>query len=53
MSFKSPTFGFLAVALLELVSAATLPLACNSLQTKFANVTFLPQSTDYATQIAR
>lgn len=53
MSFKSPTFGLLGVALLELVSAATLPPACNSLQTKFPDVTFLPQSTNYATQIAR
>ena len=53
MSFSSPTFRLLFVALIELVSAATLPPACNSLQTKFPDATFLPQSTDYATQIAR
>lgn len=53
MSFKPPTFTLLFVALIELVSAVTLPPACNSLQRKFPDVTFLPQSTDYATQIAR
>ena len=53
MSFNFLTLGLLVVALVELVSAATLPPACNSLQKKFPDVTFLPQSTNYATEIAR
>ena len=53
MSFNFLKFGLLVVALVELASAGTLPPACNSLQTKFPDVTFLPQSTDYATEIAR
>ena len=52
MSFNFLTFGLLVVALVKLASAATLPPACNSLQKKFPDVTFLPQSTNYATQIA-
>lgn len=42
-----------ALALLELLSAAYVPRACNSFGNNFPAVVFQPQSGDYDTQVAR